>query len=888
MPAFHYNRIIPGEWPMYRANPCHTGQATLAGRITRPAVRWRWFVGGNPQQVRAADVDSDGQAEVLLTFGGGLTVRRTDGTLLWQHAFPRGATLLYSADVDLDGTVELILTADTPATLYVVRGTDGTLLHERTFADFQSIQAGHKLADLDGDGRPELVWFGNKAAQNAGENGYVLSFARGADRPEVLWGGEPSRHLYNLHYRPNVVVGDLDGDGRLEVVVGSKGGDNREHARLVLAVYDGATGQLKDVERHDGHRSYGALQLVDLDGDGRLEIAETGFYYLATMYPSPEGLRQRYTRIIHDRHTVQDIAGRYDDQPRPLILIQGTGGMEYGYDHRRQVFDFNPHGQSFPYIFAIDPVAARTVWDLVGHTLAGAADVDGDGVREVFTDRDDRLTAFRRFEQTGERADAELCRVRADDPPGMNNNYYPDVGTTVIPYDIDGDGRMEVLAKRRDGHRTALVWLDGLTLDVTHTVPLDDAAAVEIIGTGDLPGEGTPQLFAADADGQVLVIDPMDGVIAQFETGGFVPTPSVARFTLDGPPRVIVARRSGHRDCLDATTLDAGVPKRCWTVGPDARPPVAPDWQVQPLIVDIDGRGEKALLLVGRDDRCLHLIDGSGRSIRQFELGPSAMDFYLLAPGHFTDRVHKDVYAGIQYPMYGRHRSRLIHGVTGETLWESIPGLAYLPAQADLRGTGLEDLVGLYYFTHVILDGRTGATLFEDATRPGYHPVSVVDADGDGQAEVICSGGYMTISCAGADGTRRWVVDSLHYNAGGAAGIGDVDGDGRLELGVAFRDGRFDCYAADTGERRWTLPLPAAGSDCVCGDVDGDGRPEFLFGCYDGQVYAVGVRDGQPAVVWTHYLGGAVGAPIIADADGDGHAEVLVAAGDGYLYCLTE
>jgi hypothetical protein len=236
--------------------------------------------------------------------------------------------------------------------------------------------------------------------------------------------------------------------------------------------------------------------------------------------------------------------------------------------------------------------------------------------------------------------------------------------------------------------------------------------------------------------------------------------------------------------------------------------------------------------------------------------------------------------------MYGRHRNWLIHGQTGDVLWENIPGVAYPPAQADLRGTGFEDLVGMYYFTHTIIDGRTGQTLFEDDRRPGYHPVTVVDVDGDGQPEVICSGGYMTISCSEADGRRRWVVDNLHYNAGGAAGIADVDGDGHLELGVAFRDGWFRCYDAVTGTLRWELPLPAAGSDCISGDVDGDGLPEFLFGCYDGNLYAAGVRQETPAIIWQCPLIGAVGAPVMADVDGDGTAEILVAAGDGYLYCI--
>ncbi|MFH1566931.1 MAG: FG-GAP-like repeat-containing protein, partial [Gemmatimonadota bacterium] len=277
---------------------------------------------------------------------------------------------------------------------------------------------------------------------------------------------------------------------------------------------------------------------------------------------------------------------------------------------------------------------------------------------------------------------------------------------------------------------------------------------------------------------------------------------------------------------------------------------------------------------------------GDGRQVRAFELGPSWSGFYLVAAGHFTDPVRRDLYVGVQHPYYGRHQSRLLHGGSGEVLWESVPGLSYSPAAADLRGRGADDLVGMYYFTHVVLDGATGTTRFADANRPGYHTATVADVDGDGRLEVLFHSGYMTISCAEADGRRRWAVDGLNYNAGGAAALADVDGDGRLELAVAFRDGRLVCLDAATGQERWIPPLPGAGTDCLAGDVDGDGLPEIVVGCWDGNLYAVSGRGGAPTVLWSHPVGGAPGAPIMADADGDGVAEILVVGGDGYLYCL--
>src|SRR3990172_4925628 len=98
----------------------------------------------------------------------------------------------------------------------------------------------------------------------------------------------------------------------------------------------------------------------------------------------------------------------------------------------------------------------------------------------------------------------------------------------------------------------------------------------------------------------------------------------------------------------------------------------------------------------------------------------------------------------------------------------------------------------------------------------------VADLDGSGQPSLLLSGGYMAIYRFDLRGQEIWRTPPLHYNAGSAAAIGDVDGDGAVELGTAFTD-RFGCYAAATGRLKWSLPLPGKGSDVAAADIDGDG-----------------------------------------------------------------
>jgi hypothetical protein len=71
-------------------------------------------------------------------------------------------------------------------------------------------------------------------------------------------------------------------------------------------------------------------------------------------------------------------------------------------------------------------------------------------------------------------------------------------------------------------------------------------------------------------------------------------------------------------------------------------------------------------------------------------------------------------------------------------------------------------------------------------------------------------------------------------------------------------------------------------------DLDGDGRAEFLFGCADGNLYAVKSpsEGSEGQVLWKVPLGAPVGPPSIADLDGDGQAEILVCTQDGWLHVL--
>ncbi len=140
------------------------------------------------------------------------------------------------------------------------------------------------VADLDGDGALELV-AGGFAADEDGRRSTIRVYRQGKSGGWVPWlengwdggGGSTAR---------NLEIGDLDGDGKLEVVVLGRVGDRETEARARMAIFQLTGGALKkqrEVEWNDVMYTHGyGLALGDLDGDGLPEIATGGFLFDGT------------------------------------------------------------------------------------------------------------------------------------------------------------------------------------------------------------------------------------------------------------------------------------------------------------------------------------------------------------------------------------------------------------------------------------------------------------------------------------------------------------------------------------------------------------------------------------------------------------------------------
>ena len=233
------------------------------------------------------DIDGDGFDEVIVAYYQGISVLDADGQEIWWDntryvTSPGGydviANVGYSspciADVDEDGEPEILVGTDI-GNIYVWNAEDGSVPPNATPGRNRYAFAGENfnyweaydqtkilwcapnVGDIDGDGHPEVI---------AGVYGssHELWAWHNWDNDEYFGVDRVSGFPVVLHGRifSSPVLGDMDGDGVLDIVVGDDAG-------YVYAI--NGWGEIL-WERFTGDKVKNAPSLVDLDRDGALEV----------------------------------------------------------------------------------------------------------------------------------------------------------------------------------------------------------------------------------------------------------------------------------------------------------------------------------------------------------------------------------------------------------------------------------------------------------------------------------------------------------------------------------------------------------------------------------------------------------------------------------------
>jgi len=356
--------------------------------------------------------------------------------LKWQHGGCYSSwceTGWYSspavADLDGDGTMEVIGAA---YTLFVLDGEDGS---EQWSVDppGSRIWPGVVVADLNGDGDPEIVV--------ASGGGHVSVYDHQGNF-EPGWPQHPAGNEFR-----SLAVGDLDNNGKMEIVVGQARLD-----KINVWVFE-HTGNIRtgwpQVTSSEGSAAglyNDTIGLGDLDGDGELELVVPSDTITICAY-DPNGSALPTHEMYHG-HSGHDM-DFWGEVPAYVDLEYETRG--WGPCYTESTARAN---------FANGP--------------ANIVDVNGDGIDEVVIIgdvHDCHTSPYTDLYNTPYILNLDRTRFHAGGfdwttPPTamgapliQDYNVIESVQPNPVTVDLDGDGKLEILYPSYDG-RLHAVWLD--------------------------------------------------------------------------------------------------------------------------------------------------------------------------------------------------------------------------------------------------------------------------------------------------------------------------------------------------------------------------------------------------------------------------------------------
>jgi hypothetical protein len=177
---------------------------------------------------------------------------------------------------------------------------------------------------------------------------------------------------------------------------------------------------------------------------------------------------------------------------------------------------------------------------------------------------------------------------------------------------------------------------------------------------------------------------------------------------------------------------------------------------------------------------------------------------------------------------------------------------------------------------------------------------AVGDIDGDGKKEIVFTGNSNFVYCFRYDGTEERDGDSNPSTKGpfavlgagsnfGSPALADLDGDGKLDIIVASKDGKIYAWRWD-GTSLPGFPFnagaPFTASPAV-GDIDNDGMLEIVVPDDAGKLWVIKqngtVQPGFPKTGLVTGQNSRTPSPALADMDGNGLHEIVVAGTDGVI-----
>ncbi|MGC9948408.1 MAG: VCBS repeat-containing protein [Bryobacteraceae bacterium] len=626
--------------------------------------------GPDPYSVAIGDFNHDGKPDLAVALGASndvaILLGNGNGTFQPPVTYAVGSTPDFVAvgDFNGDGKLDLVVANSASNSISILLGNgDGTFLQAAFYA-VDKAPSSVAVGDFNGDGKLDL------AVTDAGSIG--LPRVYGHTISILLGNGDGTfqpQTSYEVGSKPmSVAVGDLNGDGKPDLVVAC------EHGWVVSILLGKGDGTFQAAVDYAAGQSPLSVALGDFNGDGKLDLA------LAN-------------GVSKDDLAFTIVLGNGDGTFQPAVGYMLAGGLEYAVslavgdfngDHKLDlaVGGINSRSDSEPYNVSIllgngDGTfqAAETYFVGASPVSIAVGDLNGDGSPDL------AATGFYA-------ASVTIMLDKADGTLQSTVDYtLPGSGNSVAVGDFNGDGKPDLAM---NGYGVLILLNNG---DGTFGPPVSYPAGDGGVAVGDFNGDGKLDLAVTDfGDGLTNPGDTVSILLGNgdgtFQPGvsyvvPFAPAAvAVADFNGDGkldlavasqlfdccfPGAVAVLLGNGDGTFQPAVTYDVGVGPSSVAVGDfngDGKPDLAvtnmgsDPGNISVLLNHGDGTFEpQVTYAVGSNPASVAVGDFNGDGKLDLAVANSASDWVSILPGNgngtFQTPVNAEVGSGSGFVIAG-------------------------------------------------------------------------------------------------------------------------------------------------------------------------------------------------------------------------------------------